>query len=196
MRPAPGRAAERCAPAASEKAAIGQGRAERGNRQRAGPAVRGDGAEPEVGRRLHLSLHGRGLALCSSRHGPVLASRGRLVDERHDGSTAGHRCADDGDLAPRQAGRAAALFRSRQPTRLQAVVATRICADLSASSNASAGVLQPRVVQGLALSTALTATRSCARCMLRSVPFGKYYRSNPLVFSFVPRCHGLCGSQK
>ena len=30
----------------------------------------------------------------------------------------------------------------------------------------------------------------------RSVPLGKYWRSRPLVFSFVPRCHGLCGSQK
>src|SRR5260370_30110827 len=30
----------------------------------------------------------------------------------------------------------------------------------------------------------------------RSVPFGRYCRSSPLVFSQVPRCHGLCGSQK
>lgn len=30
--------------------------------------------------------------------------------------------------------------------------------------------------------------------MLRSVPLGKYWRSSPLVFSLVPRCHGLCGS--
>ena len=28
--------------------------------------------------------------------------------------------------------------------------------------------------------------------MLRSVPLGKYCRSSPLVFSLVPRCHGLC----
>ena len=34
------------------------------------------------------------------------------------------------------------------------------------------------------------------QCRERSVPFGKYWRSRPLVFSFVPRCHGLCGSQK
>lgn len=26
--------------------------------------------------------------------------------------------------------------------------------------------------------------------------FWKVLRSNPLVFSLVPRCHGLCGSQK
>lgn len=30
----------------------------------------------------------------------------------------------------------------------------------------------------------------------RSVPFGKYWRSRPLVFSLVARCHGLCGSAK
>src|SRR5271163_4599405 len=30
----------------------------------------------------------------------------------------------------------------------------------------------------------------------RSVPRGKYCRSSRLVFSFVPRCQGLCGSQK
>jgi hypothetical protein len=28
------------------------------------------------------------------------------------------------------------------------------------------------------------------------VPFGKYWRSSPFVFSFVPRCQGLCGSAK
>jgi putative transposase len=28
------------------------------------------------------------------------------------------------------------------------------------------------------------------------VPLGKYWRSRPLVFSLVPRCQGLCGSQK
>jgi hypothetical protein len=28
------------------------------------------------------------------------------------------------------------------------------------------------------------------------VPFGKYWRSRRFVFSFVPRCHGLCGSQR
>src|SRR5215208_344905 len=49
---------------------------------------------------------------------------------------------------------------------------------------------------GRALSAAATAARSSAPCALRSVPFGKYCRSSPFVFSFVPRCHGLCGSQK
>jgi len=27
-----------------------------------------------------------------------------------------------------------------------------------------------------------------------SAQVGAYYRSNPLVFSLMPRCHGLCGS--
>ena len=38
-------------------------------------------AEPEVDRRLHLHLDRRGLALRCRRHRPVLAARGRLVDE-------------------------------------------------------------------------------------------------------------------
>ena len=33
-------------------------------------------------------------------------------------------------------------------------------------------------------------------CTNKSVPFGKYCLSRPLVFSFEPRYHGLCGSQK
>ena len=41
-----------------------------------------------------------------------------------------------------------------------------------------------------------THARSLSRWALRSVPLGKYCRSSPLVFSLVPRCHGLCGSQK
>ena len=46
------------------------------------------------------------------------------------------------------------------------------------------------------LSVVATAAMSLALCLLRSVPLGKYWRSKPLVFSFVPRCHGLRGSQK
>jgi putative transposase len=62
--------------------------------------------------------------------------------------------------------------------------------------NASAGVFQPRVLRGLALRVAATAAIVSALCVLRSVPFGKYWRSNPLVFSLAPRCQGLWGSQK
>ena len=37
---------------------------------------------------------------------------------------------------------------------------------------------------------------SCAEWTDRSAPLGRYWRSRPLVFSFDPRCQGLCGSQK
>jgi len=69
-------------------------------------------------------------------------------------------------------------------------------AERSTSSSASAGVCQPSVLRGLVLSASATAARWLALCLLKSVPFGKYCRSNPFVFSLVPRCHGLCGSQK
>ena len=73
----------------------------------------------------------------------------------------------------------------------------RLCAlPGAARSSASAGVRQPSVLRGLPLRAVATARRSSTPCVLRSVPFGKYCRSSPLVFSFVPRCHGLCGSQK
>src|SRR6476646_2135712 len=63
-------------------------------------------------------------------------------------------------------------------------------------ANASAGVCQPSVFRGRPFNSAATAL-SCAWVYAdKSVAFGKYCRSNPLVFSFVPRCHGLCGSQK
>ena len=45
------------------------------------PCLRGIGAEPEVGRRLHLHLDRGRLALRRRRHRPVLAPRRRLVDE-------------------------------------------------------------------------------------------------------------------
>src|SRR4051794_28631970 len=51
-------------------------------------------------------------------------------------------------------------------------------------------------MRGLLLRAAATAARSSAPCTLRSVPFGKYCRNSPSVFSFVPRCHGERGSQK
>ena len=46
------------------------------------------------------------------------------------------------------------------------------------------------------MSASATTASTSGLCALRSVPFGKYCRSSPLVFSFVPRCQGLCGSQK
>src|ERR1700738_1535746 len=63
-------------------------------------------------------------------------------------------------------------------------------------SKASAGVFHPRAFRGLELRVIATAAMSSALCARRSVPFGKYWRSRPLVFSLVPRCQGLRGSQK
>src|SRR6266853_1583846 len=98
---------------------------------------------------------------------------------------------------------AAKKHRRQQPQvhrisrRVQTVVATLIVfTDDSSSSSASAGVFQPSVFLGRALRAAATADMSSALWILRSEPFGKYCRSNPLVFSFVPRCQGLLGSQK
>src|SRR5215467_8018564 len=64
-------------------------------------------------------------------------------------------------------------------------------ADISNWSSASAGVCQASVFRGLVLRAAATAAMSSALCMLSSVPLGTYWRSSPLVFSLVPRCHGL-----
>lgn len=92
-------------------------------------------------------------------------------------------CGDGrGDLPPR----------SRIRGRIQPFVATP-CVSLTFSnwSRVSAGVFEPRVFLGLVLSASATASSSSALCTLRSVPFGKYWRSNPFVFSLVPRCHGL-----
>jgi putative transposase len=69
-------------------------------------------------------------------------------------------------------------------------------ADRSRASSASAGVFQPSALRGRELRATATAAICSALCVLRSVPLGKYWRSSPLVFSLVPRCHGLCGSQK
>ena len=62
--------------------------------------------------------------------------------------------------------------------------------------NLSAGVSNCKVPRGRSLSLRATLFRQACECTDKSVPFGKYCLSRPLVFSFDPRCHGLCGSQK
>ena len=57
------------------------------------------------------------MALRGSRHLTVLTPRDRVVDERQDGSPAGCLRFDDGDLAPRRTGRAAASLGSEKPIR-------------------------------------------------------------------------------
>ena len=66
----------------------------------------------------------------------------------------------------------------------------------SKAARRSAGVSQPSVLRGRVLSCSATAARSATLCCDRSVPFGKYCRRSPFVFSLVPRCHGAPGSQK
>jgi len=45
------------------------------------------------------------------------------------------------------------------------------------------------------LGRAISSKRFC-ECTFKFVPLGKYCRSNRLVFSLEPCCHGDCGSQK
>lgn len=85
----------------------------------------------------------------------------------------------------------------RQSRRIQSVVAKfDVCSDCRCSSRALAGVRHPRISRGRVLRVCAMAARSSAVQRDRSVPLGKYWRSNPLVFSFEPRCHGLRGSAK
>ena len=65
--------------------------------------------------------------------------------------------------------------------------------DATQALNRSAGVANRRVLRGRSLAAELSWACEYTD---RSVPFGKYCRSRPLVFSLEPRCHGLCGSQK
>ena len=91
----------------------------------------------------------------------------------------------------------ALAFGCRMTWRIQPVVATpRRGTEYNCSASTSAGVLHPSVFRGRSLSAAATARTSRMSYRAKSVPFGKYCRSSPLVFSFVPRCHGLYGSQK
>ena len=68
--------------------------------------------------------------------------------------------------------------------------------DATQALNRSAGVSNSSVLRGRSLSSRATLFRCACECTDKSVPFGKYCRSRPFVFSFEPRCHGLCGSQK
>ena len=68
--------------------------------------------------------------------------------------------------------------------------------DATQALNRSAGVSKPKVLRGRSLSWRATWLRRSCVYTDKSVPFGKYCRSRPLVFSLDPRCHGLWGSQK
>src|ERR1700692_2058499 len=68
--------------------------------------------------------------------------------------------------------------------------------DATQALNLSGGVSNCKVSRGRSFSGRATLFRWACECTDKSVPFGKYCLSRPLVFSFDPRCHGLCGSQK
>ena len=61
---------------------------------------------------------------------------------------------------------------------------------------ASLGVRSDRQSRGRSLSSAAIKSSSSAVQTFRSVPFGRYWRSRPLVFSLLGRCQGECGSAK
>ena len=61
---------------------------------------------------------------------------------------------------------------------------------------ACCGVRSPRQRRGRSFSSAAMLSSWSAVQTLRSVPFGRYCRSRPLMFSFAPRCQGECGSAK
>src|SRR5918997_37646 len=81
--------------------------------------------------------------------------------------------------------------------RIQPVVATPLqFREYSTTFSASVGVFQASVLRGRVFSAVATAAISVGPYRDMSVPFGKYWRSRPFVFAFVPRCHGEGGSQK
>ena len=123
---------------------------------------------------------------------------GFAQSDRHPTAQPGHRRSQHGRRGSRRRRRRGDLpHRQGLSRRVQGVVATLSCwAERRCSSRASAGVFQWRVFRGRLLSAAATASRSLRECRERSVPLGKYWRSRPLVFSLVPRCQGLWGSQK
>src|SRR5215213_1811917 len=60
----------------------------------------------------------------------------------------------------------------------------------------SAGARSSRTIRGRSLISSATKRRRSSLTRSRLVPFGKYCRRSPLVFSLVPRCQGECGSAK
>ena len=102
----------------------------------------------------------------------------------------------DGTMQERDRGtpQGSAISPALANRRFQSVMATQ-CFSIS-SPKTSTGFRQLSVLRGLPFNSAATLSSSSWVCKDKSVPFGKYCRSSPLVFSLVPRCHGEWGSQK
>ncbi|MNY04347.1 hypothetical protein D3C86_1370200 [compost metagenome] len=60
----------------------------------------------------------------------------------------------------------------------------------------SIGHLKSKRLRGRIFSCKAMASSSSWLCPDKSVPLGRYWRIRPLMFSLLPRCQGLCGSQK
>src|SRR3954470_21396443 len=137
-----------------------------------------------MGRRHYVHSHGNRLPL-PRRRARCLEPQGRWLGYRQPfPHRAGSRCARHG-RRPTPAARRHSPLGSGGATWVQPVVATPACDDLSSSSKTSAGVLHSSVLRGRLFSVAATAASVFALWVLRSVPFGKYCRSSPFVFSFV-----------
>jgi hypothetical protein len=65
--------------------------------------------------------------------------------------------------------------------------------DATILASASGGFIQPGVCRGRPLRWRATLPRARWSWTERSVPFGKYCRSSPLVFSLLARCQGCAG---
>lgn len=97
----------------------------------------------------------------------------------------------------------AAVLRARQsvaPMRRacsRSVRVHRVAGGQAASvAKAVAGVVQPSVRRGRLFSDAATRSISLGLRLKKWVERGHHWRSRPLVFSLVPRCHGQCGKHK
>ena len=93
------------------------------------------------------------------------------------------------------------MIASRNTTALDRAVSSGGCelAGSAGDEQCSHGLLGCLVAEdepGSLVEFAGDSPRSRAVWTERSVCFGKYWRSSPLVFSLRPRCQGECGSQK
>ena len=88
---------------------------ERRRAECARPHIHGRVGQPQMGRRLHLPLDRRRLALRRGGGGSVLTPGRRLVDAGDDDHATGHGRPHDGDLAARQAGGGPASLGSGEP---------------------------------------------------------------------------------
>jgi hypothetical protein len=137
-----------------------------------------------------------GMGLCGVHRGRVLATDPGLARLDQQSHRPGPDTTTDGDLATRPRGhpghrrRPDPPLRRRVPRRIRAIVAT-LLGMCSCVEDVGRGAPAEYVFRGLLLRRWATSCSAMAEWMRRSVPLGKYWRSSPLVFSLLPRCHDL-----